>query len=108
MTNGVILIRDQDGSIRPFALLHGLQITEPSTGEGHAACVCMLNAPESHKPGAFCIQSSVESLREVTQAMFVHAEEGTVLGMLHDATDGTYGEAAVAPAALNLPSYFKR
>ena len=106
-THGMILIRDQDGSITPFVLIHGLQITEPSTGEGLAACVCKLNAPESHEPGAFCIKASVERIREVTQAMFVHVEESAVLGMLHDATDGAYGTAATTPPAINLPSYFK-
>ena len=108
VTHGLILIRDKDGSITPFALIHGLRITAPSTGEGSAACVCVLNAPESHKPGTFCIQASVESLRQMTQAMFVHVEESAVLGMLHDATDGAYGEAAEAPPAINLPSYFTK
>ena len=109
VTNGVILVRDpSDGSIRPFALIHGLKIEAPSTGEGTAACVCMLNAPESHAPGGFCIQASVEGLRQVTQAMFVHVEESAVLGMLHDATDGAYGEAATTPAAMSLPSYFQQ
>ena len=107
-TNGVVLIRDADGSIAPYALLHRLQITEPSTGEGEAVCVCRLNAPESHAPGAFCIKACVDSIREVTQAMFVHVEESEVLGMLHDATNGACGAAATKPPAINLPSYFKR
>ena len=107
VTNGIILIRDQDGSIAPFVLIHDLQITEPSTGAGSAACVCMLNAPESHKPSGFSIKTSVDSIREVTQAMFVHVEESAVLGMLHDATDGAYGAAATTAPAISLPSYFK-
>ena len=107
VANGIILIRDKDGSIRPFVLVHGLEITDPSTGEGMAECVCMLNAPESYKPSGFSIEISVNSIREVTQAMFVHVEESAVLGMLHDATDGAYGTAATAPAAINLPACFK-
>ena len=70
--------------------------------------MCRLNAPESHAPGAFCIKASVDSVRKVTRAMFVHVEESDVLGMLHDATDGVYGTAATKPPAINLPSYFKR
>ena len=66
-----------------------------------AECVCMLNAPESHKPLQIGIKASVESLRQMTQAMFVHVEESAVLGMLHDATDGAYGEAAEAPPAIS-------
>lgn len=107
VTNGIILIRDKDGSVRPFVLIHRLQITDESTGEGMAECVCMLNSPESHKPSGFSVAISVNSIREVTQAMFVHVEESAVLGMLHDATDGAYGAAATAPAAINLPPYFK-
>jgi hypothetical protein len=107
VTNGVIIIRDKDGSIRPFVLIHGLDITDPSTGEGMADCVCMLNAPEAHKPSGFSVEISVNSIREVTQAMFVHVEESTVLGMLHQATDGAYGTVASTPPAINLPSYFK-
>ena len=107
VTNGVILIRIKDGSIKPFVVVHGLQITTASTGEGLAACVCRLNAPESHEPGSFCIKDAVDSIREVTLAMFVHVDESAVLGMLHDATDGVYGTAAATPAAINLPSYFK-
>ena len=107
VTNGMILIRDKDGSIKPFVLIHRLRITASSAGEGTAECVCMLNAPESHKPSGFSIEISVKSIREVTPAIFVHVEESAVLGMLHDATDGAYGTAATTPAAINLPSYFK-
>ena len=107
VTNGIILIRDQDGSIRPFVLVHALDITDPATGEGMADCVCMLNAPESHKPSGFSVEISVNSVREVTQAMFVHMEESEVLGMLHQATNGAYGMAATTPPAIKLPSYFK-
>ena len=103
----MILIRDQDGSVRPFVLVHRLDITDPSTGEGMAECVCMLNAPESHKPSGFSIEISVSSIREVTKAMFVHVEESAVLGMLHEATDGSYGTSATAPPRIDLPSYFK-
>ena len=103
----MILIRDQDGSVRPFVLVHRLDITDPSTGEGMADCVCMLNAPGSHKPSGFSVDISVSSIREVTKAMFVHMEESAVLGMLHDATGGAYGTAAAAPPRVNLPSYFK-
>ena len=103
----MILIRDQDGSVRPFVLVHRLDITDPSTGEGMADCVCMLNDPASHKPSGFSVQISVNSIREVTKAIFVQMEESEVLGMLHDATDGTYGTAATAPPRINLPSYFK-
>ena len=107
MTHGVILIRDRDGSVRPFVLIHGLQISDASTGEGTAECVCMLNSPESHKPSGFSIAISINSIREVTKAMFVHVEEDAVLGMLHDATDGVYGCKATERANINLPSYFK-
>ena len=108
VTNGIILIRDRDGSPTPFALIHGLKIIRPSTGEGMADCVCLLNDPKSHKPQPIGLQASVESLRKVTPAMFVHVEEGDVLGMLHDATDGAYGTAATRSPAINLPAYFKR
>ena len=106
VTNGIILIRD--GSPTPLALIHGLKIIRPSTGEGMAECVCLLNDPKSHKPQPIGLQASLESLRKVTPAMFVHVEEGDVLGMLHDATDGAYGTAATRSPAINLPDYFKR
>ena len=86
---------------------HNARCTDPSTGEGVADCVCMLNAPESHEPSGFSVEISVNSIREVTQAMFVHVEESAVLGMLHQATNGAYGTPATAPPAINLPSYFR-